>query len=210
VVRIRVNNYAQASLPRLSRAKKEAGRVLGGAGLRIVWLDCVPEHPTDVLRDPCQKPLEATDIELRILSQPEQNEFPNTVFGFAKVPALATVYYNYVLHRTKGDNAESEAPILLGCIIAHEIGHLLLGPKAHSAGGIMQPRWEPKEIWQAIRDGLLFTSAQSKSMRVRVQERTRQKAVVPPRANAEAMPEGATTVSESETPTFTLVPESLP
>ena len=183
-IRVRVNNYSHASLPRVSEAERVAGRILGASGLRIVWLDCSVAH--------CQEPLESTDIGLRILSQPKSNEFPDTVFGFANAPALASVYYNYALRRARSDNAEFEVPILLGCVIAHEIGHLLLGPKAHSAEGIMQPRWQPREIQQATRGWLLFTSSQSKSMRIQVQARAKPKMAVAA-ANIDVAQEGVPT-----------------
>ena len=35
---------------------------------------------------------------------------------------------------------------MLGCAIAHEVGHLLLGPSSHSAGGIMHGEWGSKEL----------------------------------------------------------------
>lgn len=38
-IRIRVNNYSQASPATLTRAEREAERILGRAGLRIVWLE---------------------------------------------------------------------------------------------------------------------------------------------------------------------------
>ena len=55
------------------------------------------------------------------------------------------------------DAAEFEVPILLGCVIAHEIGHLLLGLNSHSGSGIMQRRWERKQITQVMTGTPLFT-----------------------------------------------------
>ena len=34
----------------------------------------------------------------------------------------------------------------LGHVIAHELGHLLLGTGQHSAGGVMQGNWRGKQI----------------------------------------------------------------
>lgn len=49
--------------------------------------------------------------------------------------------------------------------MAHEIGHLLLGPNAHSTAGIMQMRWDPTQIRLAVMRRLFFTDEQSKIMR---------------------------------------------
>ena len=95
---------------------------------------------------PCQRAPEATDIRLRILAAPIQKVFQDPVFGFAVHPVLASVYYDYAVRRAKSDDAEFEVPIILGCVIAHELGHLLLGSNGHSVTGIMQPRWEAKQV----------------------------------------------------------------
>jgi hypothetical protein len=172
-IRVRVDNYAQASPATLAGAEREAGRILGEAGLRTIWLDCPAGHSASVPQDPCQEPLEATDIVLRVLSEPTQNRFPDTVFGFAVVPVLASVYYDYVLRRAKSDDAQFEVPIILGCVIAHEVGHLLLGSNSHSGSGVMQRRWEHKQIRQAMTGTLHFTPEQAKLIQAETQTRMR-------------------------------------
>jgi len=169
-ISIRVYNYAQASHAILGEAKRETGRILGAAGLPIVWLDCKVGPVTDALQDPCQGPLETSEIVLRILSQPTQNTSREKAFGFANLPVLASVYYNYVRH-AQNDHAKFEAHVLLGCVIAHEIGHLLLGAEGHAADGIMQSHWGPKQIRQAVTGTLIFTSHQSKLLRAAARRR---------------------------------------
>jgi hypothetical protein len=174
-IRVRVNNYVQAAPAIIASAEREAGRILGEAGLLMVWLDCPMEHygGVHVAQNPCLEPLEATDIVLRVLAEPTQNKFQDTVFGFAVVPALASVYYDYALSTAKRDNAEFEVPIILGCVIAHEVGHLLLGLNSHSGSGVMQPRWERKQVMQAMTGGLLFTHAQSQLIQAEAHTRMR-------------------------------------
>jgi hypothetical protein len=99
------------------------------------------------------------------LAAPIHHKFQDSVFGFTVHPVLASVYYEYAVRRAKSDDAEFETPIILGCVIAHELGHLLLGPNGHSAGGIMQGEWGPKQLHLALMGGLLFTSQQSKVIR---------------------------------------------
>jgi hypothetical protein len=50
---------------------------------------------------------------------------------------LASVYYEYAVRLTSSD---TEVSTMLGCAIAHEIGHLLLGPRSHSAGELCAQR----------------------------------------------------------------------
>jgi hypothetical protein len=172
-IRIRVNNYTQATPAMLAGAEREAGRILGEAGLQAVWLDCPPGHSGFDSLDPCRKPLEATDIVLRVLSQSTQNKFQDTLFGFAVVPVLASVYYDYVAHLARSDDAEFEIPILLACVIAHEIGHLLLGSNSHSDSGIMQGHWERGQIRHALTGTLLFAPEQAKLIQAETQKRMR-------------------------------------
>lgn len=173
-IRVYVDNYSQASPAILGGAEREAARILGKAGLRTVWLDCpATGHSTAVSQDPCQESLEVSDIVLRVLSEPIRNRFQDTVFGFAVVPAVASVYYDYALRRAKSDDAEFEVPIILGCVIAHEVGHLLLGSNSHSGSGIMQRRWERKEMRHAMTGTLLFTHEQAKLIQAETSTRMR-------------------------------------
>jgi hypothetical protein len=172
-IRVRVDNYSQASRSILAGAEREAGRILGEAGLRTVWLDCPVGHSTAVPQDPCEERLEATDIVLRVLSGPTQNKFQDTAFGFAVIPVLASVYYDRAGRFARSDDAEFEVPVILGCVIAHEVGHLLLGSNSHSGSGVMQRRWERKQIRQAMTGTLLFTPEQSKLIQAETQKRIR-------------------------------------
>jgi hypothetical protein len=170
-IRIRVNNYTPASPAVLAGAEREAARILSAAGLRTIWLDCPVEHSISTTQAPCEEALETSDIVLRVVSESTQNKFQDTVFGFAVHPILASVYYEYPMRLAVGDNAEFELPIILGCVIAHELGHLLLGSNSHSGSGIMQPRWERKQVHQAMTGAMLFTPAQSKHIQTEAQSR---------------------------------------
>ena len=141
-ITVLVANYSQASPAILAAAEREAGRILGQAGLRASWIECSVGPSTISTQDPCQKAPEANGIRLRILPGPVLDKFQDSVFGFAIHPVLASVYYEFALRRARRDDAEFELPIILGCVMAHELGHLLLGSNSHSDRGIMLPRWE--------------------------------------------------------------------
>jgi hypothetical protein len=170
-IRIRVNNYARASAAVLSGAQKEAGRVLARAGLRIEWQVCPATKSADIENDPCREPLKANEVVLRIIAAPAPGKFQDAAFGFAVVPLVATVFFEYVVRTAEKDAADFEAPVLLGCVIAHEVGHLLLGLKSHADSGVMQARWERKQVRQALTGSLLFSRDQGKSMQAEMQKR---------------------------------------
>jgi hypothetical protein len=171
-ITVLVANYSQASPAILVAAEREAGRILGRAGLRASWLECSvgPSSP----QEPCRKAPQATDIRIRILAAPVLDKFQDSVFGFAVHPVLASVYYEFALRRARNDDAEFELPIILGCVMAHELGHLLLGSNSHSNKGIMLPRWEVNEVRQLMMGRLLFTPDQSRLMRLEARARAEQ------------------------------------
>jgi len=170
-ITIRVYNYSQASPALLTRAEREAGLILGNAGLYVVWLECLAGPSSTPPKRPCEKGLEATDLRLRVLSAANENWFQPTIFGFTIYPAFASVYYEHALRLAKSEYAESQIPTILAGVIAHELGHLLLGTNDHSRMGIMQPRWYPDQVLQLMKGNLLFTSEQSKLMRENARRR---------------------------------------
>ncbi len=171
-ITVLVANYSQASPAILAAAEREAGRILGQAGLRASWLECSVGPSTVTPQDPCRKAPQATDIRMRILPAPVLDTFQDSVFGFAVHPVLASVYYEFALRRARNDDAEFELPIILGCVMAHELGHLLLGSNSHSDKGIMLPRWEVNQVRQLMMGRLLFTPDQSRLMRLEARARS--------------------------------------
>ena len=97
-------------------------------------------------------------------------------FGFGLPAAgdgfgyIAKVFYHRVgeLTLSRGDE---ERPIILGHMLAHEMGHLLLGLDSHSDTGIMHVPWEREELDQARFNSLLFTPEQVKQIRQQVLDR---------------------------------------
>jgi hypothetical protein len=59
----------------------------------------------------------------------------------------------------------------LGAVIAHEIGHLLLGSNSHAPFGIMRAHWQGEELRMLARGALLFTPEQAARMQLRLRNR---------------------------------------
>jgi predicted Zn-dependent protease len=53
---------------------------------------------------------------------------------------------------------------VLACVIAHEIGHLLLPGTPHSPTGLMQARWDRALVHNAATGSLTFTNAEAARM----------------------------------------------
>ena len=168
-----VYNYARVSRSILARAEREARRVLGAAGVRIIWVEC-PVESTASVGGPCLRTLESTDIMLRILPPPAEHSLKTDVFGFAVNPILASVYCDSAVRlAVEEEHVEFDARIILGYVIAHELGHLFLGSNSHSSAGIMRSPWGRKQVRQALMGTLLFTAEQAKVMQAEVHARTK-------------------------------------
>jgi hypothetical protein len=60
---------------------------------------------------------------------------------------------------------------LLGAVVAHEIGHLLLGPNSHTRSGIMKPGFDTNDVPGVMLSVLRFDDRQSEALRVAVASR---------------------------------------
>ena len=96
-------------------------------------------------------------------------------FGFALYPedgSFATVA-NVFAHLAKqiGNRHRMRQGVVLGHIVAHELGHLLLGAGSHSGNGIMHVPWLPKELESVAQGSMMFTAGESEKMRVNIRAR---------------------------------------
>ncbi len=80
-----------------------------------------------------------------------------------------SIFRDRVQDMVQGANASM--PVLLGRVMAHGIGHLLLGANSHSSAGIMHSRWFGEDLTLAGRRHMLFTAEQSRQMKTRLTER---------------------------------------
>ncbi|MEO8678861.1 MAG: hypothetical protein ABI665_07435 [Vicinamibacterales bacterium] len=58
--------------------------------------------------------------------------------------------------------------LVLGTVIAHEIGHVLLRRPGHSAEGMMRARWTPSDWERASLGFLLFSPPDAEIMRATI------------------------------------------
>ena len=90
---------------------------------------------------------------------------PSTTGGFGY---MAYIFYHRVAELC--GRQYPKAPVL-GHMIAHELGHLLLGLSSHSRAGIMRVPWRSKDLQIACQNGMRFTKQQSNRIRANVQRR---------------------------------------
>lgn len=157
--RVLVFNFRQVPSDILAEAEREATRIFGRAGVAVTWRHCSTET------EPCLKG-SGQVLLLSIRSGPEQNTLLDTVSGYAIPPShLAIVYYDYLPRVPDSASASSDNATILGCVITHELGHLLLGEQGHSIAGIMRADWDREQTRRALRSQVSFLSQQSEFIR---------------------------------------------
>jgi hypothetical protein len=164
-------NYSSAPAEVLTKASAETSRIFARGGIDLTWTYCTPHRPPD--SDPaCDSEVRPGEIRVRLLAPNGNHAFHATVFGFAVAPTFASVYYDsaLLLIQTESDS-ESYLPVVLGGLISHEIGHLLLGENQHTASGIMQASWDIRQIQQLMKGALEFTPQQAIRMQQMLRNR---------------------------------------
>ncbi len=131
-----------------SKAQSVATHILDSAGVHAVWGARTAPQATLFLR----------------LSQTRPSSLHPDAAGYAVLSPegrYAAVFLPGVA-RTAAQT-EVDAGTVLGAIMAHEIGHLLLGP-AHS-GGVMSARLDRRQMRAAERGELLFRGEDARQIR---------------------------------------------
>jgi len=167
LLEIYVYNQAQVPQSVLSHAERRVTLILRDSGVQPEWLDCMALPSA---ADPCSGIAIDGSIAVQIVHG--TTKMRDEIFGAAFLGEdgfgrQTDVFYDRLndLHR----DWNIALPELLGNVMAHEIGHLLLGFHAHSPTGIMRPVWSPAELWQAERGVLFFSADQSQLIRRRLE-----------------------------------------
>jgi hypothetical protein len=163
VVVLHVTNFAQVSVGDLAEAEQVATRVYADVGVRTVWTDGIAWDA---------QPDGAFHADVLLLSKEmvtrksQLDGFDEQVFGSAMPPIRRA----YIFHKRIADQArrtESNFTLLLGMVIAHEVGHLLLPASSHSAAGIMCAQWQQRTARLST-----FTHDQGTTIRQRLAARS--------------------------------------
>jgi hypothetical protein len=166
-LKVSVFNDAQVPLSVLQSAESRAQAVFGQAGISLTWLDCgTPGHWHTELG--CLDVAFPNHLSVRLVTGKQTGS--HDIFGQSFLNEHGEGNYANV-YVTPLSSAKALEVIregdLLGCIVVHELGHLLLGKNSHSTEGLMRAKWEVWELREAARGNLLFTKSESERMRVR-------------------------------------------
>ena len=172
-VTIAVYDYAHIPDGFLAAAEEDGRRIFRKAGLETVWVSCFPKA-APVESESCRI-VDRNHLVIKILPHAisEQDHDRQGAFGYAIVDDNGTGYYTYAFY-DRIERVTEERKLghaLLGAVMAHEIGHLLLGSNSHSVSGIMTAHWDGTELRRISEGNMCFLSRQSQVIKDRMHTR---------------------------------------
>ena len=166
-VQISVSDDANVPAELLAAAEMQVHRIFQQAGVEILWRNC-SERPENIQTAGCHV-IGSTHLVLKVLphAMEAQVRDRNDVLGTATLDEQGVGYYGYAFYDRIQRMGEERrlASTLLGHVLAHEIGHLLLRSYSHSISGIMSERWAGGELRRISEGAMFFLPHESKLMR---------------------------------------------
>lgn len=152
-----VYDQAGVAADTLARAKIGIARIVGDAGVDIVWV-----------RPPAVDSV--STFAIRMLIRPRAVGAFSSVMGTTpgdvhEIGGLAMVYYDRVL-RSAHERQHDVAGVLAYAMV-HEMGHLLLPAPAHAESGIMRPSWDGDDLRHIADGSMQFTPRQQSAIRAK-------------------------------------------
>jgi len=176
ILQIHVSYYNYAGVPQsvMTEGLTTSERIFSQAAIQVMWSEALRDSKT---LQPTSNDDRVLWFYLRILPRSMTNRLERRfeVIGSAftsddNSSEIANVFYD----RLEGLPASvtCSRATMLGHVIAHELGHLLLGNHSHSRLGIMSPNWQKREQIVQLRAGaLLFLPEEAERIRHNILER---------------------------------------
>jgi hypothetical protein len=174
---VTVRLYDSAALPAATRAASlaVATSILNTAGLGIEWLAC--EMPAGIDINPCSRPVESAELIVHLTRAASDTLARRVELGHslvdtaARAGSLATIYVDRAARFAREWRAHED--VVIGRVVAHELGHLLLGTGRHTDTGLMRAVWTPKANRPEVARDWSFTREDAAAMRDMVRLRVR-------------------------------------
>jgi hypothetical protein len=172
-LRVFLYDYARTDKATVEQARRETSMIFRRAGVEIEWVQCTLSM-RNAPRQLCSMRRGPANLELRLLRRRmvTRMRLGSNAAGFALQPldgvpgVLANVFPDHA--EDLATNSGLDKGVLLGHLIAHELGHLLLGIGSHSTGGVMGAPWGRRELLWAMKGYLTFSRPEAEKIRSRL------------------------------------------
>lgn len=164
---IRIHDYANVDRREMQRVQQQVSEMYAQTGVHLEWLTVA--HPVQALAGRASWPVDGEpQLTVIVLGR-----------GMAAPPGIAKEVAGYApITREHGgrvafafgdraaaiaERAATSPSTVLSAVIAHEIAHLLMPQRSHSADGLMHAEWAPDQFRWAAR--WRFSSEESRDIR---------------------------------------------
>jgi hypothetical protein len=151
---VRLYNTAGVADPELQAARRAAELILRDTGLAVVFRQCASRVAATAPVDACSESLAPTEVVVRVIDAPVFNTTLHPeAYGVTYVIRdidrgwLATVFSDRIA--AAAARVDVDPGTLLGRVMAHEVGHLLLGHGYHGESGVMRAEWSDELLSRA-------------------------------------------------------------
>ena len=152
-IAVRITDLVGAPPAVQRRALEQAARLFERVDVTIVW-----DNSNRLTSDPSSPFV----VDLTLLDHGNHSlTATGSVLGSATLLPIAptiSVFYGDVQALAQACGVNSE--VLFGFVIAHELGHLLLGPHAHTGLGLMRAVWTRTDVVNGVAQGQFRFSAE--------------------------------------------------
>jgi hypothetical protein len=163
---LRVRDYSGTDPAVLAEAHAIVASILADPGIHLLWRDKPPNETPD--------PADCLAVDVHLMGpRSTRLSTDDGTFGLAIVGGgedgrggggrTAFVFSDRVLAFARRHRLD--AGRLLGQVIAHEVGHLLLASKAHAAAGLMRGLWTPGFLRKGADHHLRFSASEAAAIR---------------------------------------------
>jgi hypothetical protein len=176
-LRFWVDNLAGFSQPDLAQAQSSVHEVFRWTGVEVTFAHCMNFAKADPAC--AARSFQKSDLFLglvpaaaRVVLARSSEAAGASICGAVGDPGGRILVFKPDIDKLISENklSRSDLGIMLGYVIAHEAGHLLLGCSAgHSISGIMMALWERAEMQKMSMGFLRFTDEESDRIRASVQ-----------------------------------------
>lgn len=168
---IRIHDYARLPAGSIESAQERVHDVYAPIGVHPVWAETMRPH--DQPRRKLQRDPREWSIIILPPAMSRRLRVEAETVGLAVVTRVdggkvAYVLFDRVCNVAAASAASREE--VLGTIIAHELGHLLLPSGAHSETGLMRPSWQLLDFRGVDSEQWRFTPEQAHAVRRRLRQ----------------------------------------
>ncbi len=173
-VTVQIHDYEHLPTEYLVRASEIVSQLYERIGVQIEWFGVHRRkggRTESTTNDSPRRDGPAAQMTVMIVT-PEmaaRGRIPKDILGYAAVPPdggpgrIAYVLYDRV--RPVAEQSPADLVELLGFVIAHETGHLLLGRGSASKNGLMRCHWELRDMRNFVALKLGFSDLQAGRIR---------------------------------------------